>query len=187
MNPELSKLKTTLITLKEKQEIVEINTLIKYIDNIDTSNSRLNNDDFLIANQRVQTDVNIAYSNNVNAMSMEMFKSVILSGQSAIKFSMVINGGGAISLLAFIGKIWDNNLAKDLLENLSTAIFIFSIGILLSAIASGITYITQSLFSYEKIKMAWFSNILAILLVISSYITFFMAIKFSLKAFILPT
>lgn len=36
---------------------------------------------------------------------LELFRSVIISGQSAIKSSFLLNGGAAVALLAFIGHL----------------------------------------------------------------------------------
>lgn len=40
-----------------------------------------------------------------SAINVEGFKSVILAGQSALRSALLVNGGAAVALLAFIGKL----------------------------------------------------------------------------------
>lgn len=183
MNTELSELKKTLEELKENQKIVEIEPLLKYINEINSSKNISTKNDFLLSEYKAQTDINIANANNENAMEMEMYKSVVSSGQSAIKISMIINGGGAVSLLAFISKIWASGLNKEIIEYLSLSILFFSIGILFTAVTSGTTYLTQHSYALKKEKLGDFINFISIALIIFSYLTFFTAIFYSLKSF----
>ena len=62
-----------------------------------------------LAKFKAENDRNIAHASNITAHDIEMFKSVITAGQSALKSSMVVNGGAAAALLAFTGKIWETN------------------------------------------------------------------------------
>ena len=51
-----------------------------------------------------------------------MFKSVISSGQSALKACMIINGGGAAALLAFTSKIWTSQSTMASINELTLSI-----------------------------------------------------------------
>lgn len=182
---ELDELTNALKELQDNQDVVKIDKLIDYIETIDDNSKKedARKTDYILAEYKANIDTNIANANNENAMAMEMFKSVILSGQSAIKFSMVINGGGAISLLAFIGKIWTDSLDSVLLESLAISIFFFSLGILFAAIVSGTTYLSQYSYSLDKNKLGNVINLVSVFLVLSSYLTFMIAIVYSLKSF----
>jgi hypothetical protein len=43
-------------------------------------------------------------------LAIELFRSVISSGQHALKTSILVNGGAAVALLAFVSNVW--NLAN---------------------------------------------------------------------------
>ena len=77
-----------------------------------------------LANFKAENDRNIARANIETAHSLEMFKSVITAGQSALKSSMVVNGGAAAALLAFTGKIWETKTSEVVANSLTSAIFI---------------------------------------------------------------
>jgi len=119
-----------------------------------------------------ENDRNIAHANNLTASSLELFKSVILVGQSALKASMLINGGAAVALLAFMGKIWGTSTSSEVAGNISMALFLFCIGIFLSALASGVTYVSQSLHNVEKTNLANGLNLITVFCVLGSYCIF---------------
>ena len=50
------------------------------------------------------------------AGKVEMLKATMEYGGAAIKSSLLINGGAAIALLAFIGKIWGPESKADIQE-----------------------------------------------------------------------
>ena len=125
-----------------------------------------------LATFKAENDRNIAHTNNQTILSVEMFKSVITAGQSALKSSMIINGGGAVALLAFTGKIWSSTTLPEVSSNLTTSIFVFCLGVLMAAIATGTTYLSQLAFSSEWLKTGHTINWLTIAVVISSYVLF---------------
>lgn len=49
---------------------------------------------------------------DVNASNLEMFKSVITAGQSAMRSAFLLNGGAAIALLAFITHLTEKQPGK---------------------------------------------------------------------------
>jgi hypothetical protein len=98
-------------TNSDSHDTVSINVMENYLalfdkdmDN-DTYYQSLNHDK-LLTEFKATNDHNIAHANNVSSSNLEIFKSVICTSQSALKVSMLINGGGAVALLAFTGKIW---------------------------------------------------------------------------------
>ncbi len=125
-----------------------------------------------LATFKAENDRNIATASNQTKISMEMFKSVITAGQAALKSSMIINGGGAVALLAFTGKIWSTTTSPEVASDLTTSIFIFSLGVLCAAFASGTTYFSQYSFSSEWLKTGHTFNIVSITVTLSSYALF---------------
>lgn len=104
---------------------------------------------------------------------LEMFRSVIMSGQGSIKSSFLLNGGGAVALLAFIGHLAQFNATK--VPIFATGLLPFAFGVLATAVTSGFTYFSQWLYAsqHAKARKAGFVfNIVCIVLGISSYALF---------------
>ncbi|SEC88897.1 hypothetical protein [Pseudomonas marginalis] len=74
-----------------------------------------------------------------------MFRTVIDSGQAALKASLLVGGGAAAALLAFASSAW-KSLKPEGLELLGLTIFVLAIGVLLVVLASGATYLSQGLY-----------------------------------------
>ena len=125
-----------------------------------------------LAKFKAENDRNIANATIKTSHNIEMFKSVITTGQSALKSSMVINGGGAAALLAFTGKIWSTTTSPEVANSLTCSIFIFCLGVLCAATATGTTYLSQLAFSSKWIKTGQTVNCFTIVLVLSSYVLF---------------
>jgi len=84
-----------------------------------------------------------------SAKSLEMFKAVLETGQTAIKSATLINGGAAVALLAFLGS---SSTSKDagLINNLhilNYALIAFVVGVAFAGITSGLRYISQAIYS----------------------------------------
>ena len=58
----------------------------------------------------------------------ELFRSAIEFAQSAIKLTMLVNGGAAVAMLAFIGSIGRASLDSCAAWFLSLALFSFAVG-----------------------------------------------------------
>ena len=102
--------------------------------------------------------------------SLEMFRSVIVAGQSAIKSAFLLNGGAAVAILAFIAHLIQ--VDKSAVEDFSCCLLLFSFGTLTAAATAGFTYLTQWFYAGGK-TWAYTAgvclNILCILLGFSSY------------------
>ncbi|KAF3978674.1 MAG: hypothetical protein HFP77_00705 [Methylococcales symbiont of Iophon sp. n. MRB-2018] len=108
-----------------------------------------------------------------NQWGFELFRATLLTGQSALKSAILINGGASIALLTFIGNVKDNSITN--VAQLAEPLEIFLLGVLLAAIASGATYLAQWFFAS---RIPWqriggnVSNVTAILFVLGSYGSF---------------
>ena len=114
----------------------------------------------------------------------EGFRSVILSAQNALRSSILINGGASVALLTFIGKL--NIEANTQVNKLAFPLLIFVIGVLVSAINSGFTYLTQWFYFggvVWKEKLGFYLNIINIILAIASYSLFAIGTWFTYKFF----
>jgi len=120
-----------------------------------------------VAEQRNYDSANRAYDRAVNS-SAELFKSVIAAASGALRVLLVINAGGAIALLGFVGAI----AGKDKHVFASSAVFVppfsaFGIGLLLAAGASCLMYFAQAAFAlslrkkYFDYRHPWLHDTLA--------------------------
>ena len=75
----------------------------------------------------------------------EMFRSVVNAGQMALKNSLLVGGGAAAALLAFASSAW-KGLKPEGLELLGLAVTMLAAGVVLTAFASGMNYVSQSLY-----------------------------------------
>jgi hypothetical protein len=114
---------------------------------------------------------------------LEMFRSTIAAGQSAIKSSLLLNDGAAVAMLAFIGNLAHYNPAK--IYDFAASLMIFASGALLIVLTSGATYLSQWLY-YEPKTIKWGAlfNYLCILLGLGSYGCFIWGLASSYFAFI---
>ena len=110
-----------------------------------------------------------------NQSAQELFKSVISSGQVALKTSILVGGGSAAALLAFASSAW-RSLKPEGLDALALSVLLLASGVLCSAIATGMNYICQFLYhsafesgSGGKYKMGHVANLTSNFLVIGSY------------------
>jgi hypothetical protein len=121
---------------------------------------------------------------NAEVMStLEVFKSVISAGQNALKSVILINGGAAVALLAFIGSIWNESIDDIAIKKLLISMAIFVVGVLLGGIAAGLTYLVQLSYNHQKNKLGLIFNIITNILVSISYITFVIASIIAFVAF----
>lgn len=164
-------------TKTQGHTIVSIEAMENYLKLIDKhvgneSYNKLERYDFELAKFKAENDRNIAHSANETVHSVEMFKSVVNAGQSALKASMVINGGGAAALLAFTGKIWETTTSTMVANSLTGSILIFCFGVLSAALATGTTYLSQYAYSGDWLKTGHSFNVVSISAILGSYTLF---------------
>ena len=73
---------------------------------------------------------------------IEELKAVNAAGQSAIKSSMLVNGGGAVALLAFIGHLTTSSETAGTIPTFALSLTIFVLGVWLGGVSAGFTYLT---------------------------------------------
>lgn len=115
---------------------------------------------------------------------LEMFRSVILAGQGAIKSSFLLNGGAAAALLAFTGHLAQFNPNK--VAEFGSCLLPFTYGVLAVAITSGATYLSQWLYASDKKpaqRAGFVFNIVCITLGLASYALFIWGLFATYQAF----
>ena len=78
---------------------------------------------------------------NFHEERLEFLRAAIQTGQAALKAAFFMTGGASIALLAFIGHLAFQR--PDKVPLLATTLTLFVVGVLGSAIASGIAYMSQ--------------------------------------------
>lgn len=79
---------------------------------------------------------------------LEMLRSVLTSGQSALRAQMLLHGGAALALLTFIGHLIVKPETQPIVIKFAPIMMCFLIGVLLSVICHGITYVGQ--YCYQR-------------------------------------
>lgn len=102
------------------------------------------------------TSANIEFQRQANEHAFQdqqaMFRSVIDSGQAALKASILVGGGAAAALLAFASAAW-KSLSPAGLELLGLTVFLLACGVVLAVISAGLTYLSQG-FYYDGMGKA---------------------------------
>jgi len=101
---------------------------------------------------------------------LEMFRSVITAGQSALKSSFLLNGGSAAAMLAFVAHLAEFNQSK--VSEFSDCLIPFVLGVLIISITSGFTYLSQWFYASNSAKckkLGFVFNLVCIFLGLSTY------------------
>ena len=123
--------------------------------------------------QQREWEAKMAHYNAQVQSSLEGFRSTMQLAQAALKSSILINGGAAIAMLAFIGHIWNSGQFSSIQSQISGSLIWFLLGVFVSAVATGTGYVTQVFyfeFQDNKIALRW--RIISVVLIVFSYIFF---------------
>lgn len=163
---------------------IKSENLVAYLDQVIESPEDGSN---ILALEKYRADLQVwvEHHKRVHASDLEMFKSVISSGQNALRTAFLMNGGATVALLAFLGKLSDAHQTK--IPIFSDSLVMFVIGVLAVTMSSGATYLSQWFYHTSetwKQKTGLGLNILAIVLGLSSYGFFIWGALRAYKAFI---
>lgn len=122
---------------------------------------------------KVEHERSLTQYETESASQLEVFKSVISTGQNALKCSLIINGGASLALLTFIGNyLTKSNSPSLIISMLAFPLYIFTLGVFSAALSSGFTYFVQYSYYEDWSKRARTSQVSAILLATISFIMF---------------
>ena len=116
-------------------EANSINTddLLNYLRSIDTDSFEPR-PEIELEGIKHTNQVNLELLKIQNAFQIEVFKSVITVGANACRAFMIMNGGAAIALLAFLGNIWNKSSTPDASKAIAISLAIFCVGVLASGL-----------------------------------------------------
>ena len=155
--------------------VTDLECFLLHLEDEMDSDGRINKEDFdrELAHYTAINDSTLACYNAESVSSLEMFKSVLISGRDSLKTALIINGAATIAILTFMGNVLikgDN--PNNLVSLLSTPFLKFTVGVLLSAVASGCTYLTQTLYSSSLNNTGVTFHLLSIVLIVAAYVLF---------------
>jgi hypothetical protein len=111
----------------------------------------------------------------VDDWRVENVRTLIALGQSALKSAILINGGAAVALLAFLGHLVTQERPDVSLIPFATSLRLFVIGVLCASIACGTTYLSQYAYSNPKTwaqRLGLIIQVVTIALVLCAYVAF---------------
>jgi hypothetical protein len=113
---------------------------------------------------------------------LELFKSVIQSGQAALKSLFLLNGGAAVAVLALIGHLSTSTIAAAQVNKFAVPLLSFACGLAFAAMASGFTYLVQRAYSTRNRRHGERLNHVVVLLSIGSLVAFAVGCGFAYAA-----
>ena len=174
----LDDLGRALAEVKEQgQEVVSVAALENYLANLKQHVEKVGELDRIkldsdLAAFRAEHESNLAHYDAQQKHSIEMIRSVFAYGQAALKSSILINGGAAAALLAFIGKIWSEETGQAAVTALTNAMVLFSFGVLAGAIGIAATYFSQLSYTSSWKKTGIGFHVFTVLIVAAAYVLF---------------
>lgn len=76
--------------------------------------------------------------------NIEMLRSTIAISHLALKSSILINGGAAVAMLAFMGGAWSSLPSQSAKTGIALALSMFVYAVLVSGVSTGCAYIAQA-------------------------------------------
>ncbi|MEX5340579.1 hypothetical protein [Pseudomonas sp. I2] len=120
---------------------------------------------------------------------LEMLRATIGASHLAIKSALLINGGAAVAFLAFLGTAWSRFPSAAVKALLAGSLGHFIWGVMLTGIGAGVAYICQAAFGGElgkySDKIAEPLRWVAALLVMGSFVLFYLGCSTAIKAFVM--
>jgi hypothetical protein len=162
----------------EGNEVVEIERLTKYLTLLQDEMNDDDDDGLDVEKEAEIERIRSHYSSHLaryeweKESSIEMFKSVISSGQNSLKSNMLMHAGACVALLAFVGNLASDSATRSFIPPIADAMLWFLGGVLLVSICYGATYLCQVSYHHEKNKIGVFIQISTSLLVIVCYALF---------------
>lgn len=180
-----AEMKAAIADIKAKgATAVPCDNLIAYLDQVQRSPE---SDPPQVEMDRFKANLQnwIELNKQVHEGQLEMFRSVITSGQGAIKSSLLLNGGAAVAMLAFIGHLAQFTVAK--VPVFAACLVPFAYGVLSIAVTSGATYLSQWFYASawpRHQRVGFCLNILCIVFGLASYALFIWGLFRTYRAFV---
>jgi len=175
MNPKsiIDTIKSDINNAKDNgAKAIEIERLMKYLDALSNEVKEPGKNlikDAELERIRAHYASQLAHYNWLKEQDIELFKSVIVSGQNTLRAAMLLHGGAAVALLAFIGHLVVAPGTRHLIGQFAPIMTCFLIGVLNVVVCHGITYLTQYFYHHRKTLLGHIFNITSSVLAIFGY------------------
>ncbi|MEN0629458.1 hypothetical protein AAIG33_18770 [Phytobacter ursingii] len=143
----LDLIKKDVVAAKESGvEAIPIENMLNYLSNINVENEDENHA-IVIEGVKHQNSTQLELLKIENNFQIESFKAAINIGANACKTFLIMNGGAAIALLAFLGNIWNKSSSTESATAIAAALVLFCGGVLLAGLCAGLSYFAQCFFA----------------------------------------
>ena len=148
------------------QQFVAVQSLLQYLFELERGAPEANEV------RRLQHESSLAFYRAEHEAGLQMLRSVIDSGTTALTSSILINGGATVALLAYAANLFSKGQTSNLGAALVTALVCFAFGVLSGAVAAGAGYITQYCYYRRWNRSAAGFHIGSVVLIVASYALF---------------
>lgn len=163
----LNRIRTDLgALLQQGQQFVQIPALLEYLNGLERDAPAISQA------AELQHQSQLAYHRAVHESNLEMFKSVIESGKTAVTTAILVCGGGTAALLAFVGNLYGKTPPVAIPQSLVVALISFAVGVLFAAMGSGARYLSQASYAAQWRRSGIGFHVTSVVLVVLSYILF---------------
>jgi hypothetical protein len=114
----------------------------------------------------------LAYYTAVNASNLELFKSVISTAKILINSLILINGGAAVALLAFIGHLATAPSSSASVSDFAAVLLWFVVGVGAAALFAGFVCLSQKAYSSKWQRFGHVTVVVSVLTAIASFVAF---------------
>jgi len=118
-----------------------------------------------------------------SASSLELFKSVIETATVTVTSLILINGGSAVALLAFIGHLASAEKPRIPISSFAEPLLYFVIGVGSAALFGGFILLTQKLYSERWPLCGHIASWISVLIGLSSFAAFGAGSYFGYRVF----
>lgn len=159
-------IQTIINDVKEAKEHGAINIdsekLISYLESVKEDSPKALSEDLHVEYNKARWGLYQEQYRAQNESNLEMFRSVIASGQNALRALFLINGGAVIAILAFLGNCYGKPKVFSC-AGLPDALFCFTIGVGAIGVATALTYFTQRMYASDwKKRGNWLNAVVVI-------------------------
>ncbi|HEY4249299.1 MAG TPA: hypothetical protein VGM64_20925 [Lacunisphaera sp.] len=162
----LGKLIQSVRTLKGKGfKNVNLEILEKAL--LEAEESKKDDETLLSRFHELQHASNLATYRESQEFNRTMFRAAMEFAGGALKSALLINGGAAVAILAYLGSRNSHHS-----EDFSNALAAYTIGVLVSAVATGAAYFAQLAFTENHDRRGNVYRIVAIIFILGSYAAF---------------
>lgn len=164
--------------LESGREFVHVPTLLQYLNDLENQAPEISQA------AELQHQSQLAQHRAVHESQLEMFKSVLESGQTAVNTAILVSGGGTVALLAFVGNLSTKTPDAPVPQALIVGLTLFAVGVLCGAMAAGARYLSQFCYGNSWARSGVGFHISCIVLVVATYVLFSAGVVASYHGFI---